>query len=112
MCILCKGDTNSNFGTLLLLPLTPRKPLQSTALVIRSNFRQVVGAARQGGTCLGFPMFLQNFAETHYVFLQNFAENRALKGLKKTLQKKLTFGFCKVSANLFSGLQNPANMDY
>ena len=96
MCILCKGDTNSNFGTLLLLPLTPRKPLQSTALVIRSNFRQVVGAARQGGACLGFPMFLQNFAE-----------NRALKGLKKTLQKKLTFGFCKVSANLVFGTAKP-----
>ena len=110
MCILCKGDTNSNFGTLLLLPLHPRKPVQSTALVIRSNFRQVVGAARQGGTCLGFPMFLQNFAETHYVFLQNFAENSALKGLKKTLQKKLTFGFCKVSANLFSGLQNRSSV--
>ena len=60
MCILCKGDTNSNFGTLLLLPLTPRKLLQSTALVIRSNFRQVVGAARQGGTNLGFPITLQN----------------------------------------------------
>ena len=87
MCILCKGDTNSNFGMLLLLPLTLRKPLQSTALVIRSNFLQVVGAARQGGTCLGFPMFLQNFAETHYVFLQNFAENSALSGGTLTQQE-------------------------